>query len=117
MGEHGDIAFHAVKNSVPAMFAKKQFGGKSRSIVRSPHRKRHREATCVARVDESVSAAISTPKTTKNQQTFDLSPANVLQGSAQANSKRTQTAKHIETLARWRAVCEPAALETGNLKK
>ncbi len=65
-GEHGDIAFDSVKTSVRAMFAKTQFGRKSREIDRNPHRKRHRKATCAARVAETVSATISAPKSTKN---------------------------------------------------
>ena len=69
--EHGDIAFRSVKTSVPAMFAKKQVGGKARNIDRKPHQKHHRTATCAARVDETVSATISAPKSTKNPSEID----------------------------------------------
>ena len=79
MGEHGDIAFHSVKNSVPAMFAKKQFGSKARNIDRNPTRKRHRKATCAARVDETVSATIAVPKSRKiYQKSTKIGPWGVL---------------------------------------
>ena len=121
MREHGDIAFHSVKTSVPAMFAKKQFGGKARNIDRNPKRKRHRKATCAARVDETVSATISAPKSTKNPPKIDENRPKSDQNQTQVDffdrleSLRARFSPPGVGAARSRRLGRPPSSELGSL--